>query len=48
MSAVVYESRREADERASLPRGPVADAVDETVKLWAELEADEADPRAGS
>jgi ATP-dependent RNA helicase HelY len=42
---VLYESRREGDERAPAPRGPVADAVDATVKLWAELEADEADRR---
>jgi ATP-dependent RNA helicase HelY len=42
VSVVVYESRREAEERASLPRGAVADAVDATLKLWAEVEADEA------
>ncbi|HEU4424210.1 MAG TPA: helicase-related protein, partial [Pilimelia sp.] len=42
VSVVLYEARRESDERASLPRGPVEDAVDATVKIWAELEADEA------
>jgi ATP-dependent RNA helicase HelY len=42
VSVVLYEARREGDERASVPRGPVSDAVDETVKIWAELEADEA------
>ncbi len=42
VSVVVFESRREAEERASVPRGPVGDAVDETVKIWSELEADEA------
>jgi ATP-dependent RNA helicase HelY len=42
VSVVLYEARREADERASVPRGPVTDAVDATVKMWAELEADEA------
>jgi len=42
VSVVVYESRRDGDDRASVPRGPVADAVDETLKLWSELEADEA------
>jgi ATP-dependent RNA helicase HelY len=42
VSVVLYEARREADERASVPRGPVCDAVDATVKIWAELEADEA------
>jgi ATP-dependent RNA helicase HelY len=42
VSMVLYESRREGDERASVPRGPVSDAVDATVKLWSELEAEEA------
>jgi ATP-dependent RNA helicase HelY len=42
VSVVLYEARREADERASLPRGAVADAVDATLKMWAEIEADEA------
>lgn len=42
VSVVLYEARREGDERASVPRGPVADAVDATVTLWAEVEADEA------
>ena len=28
--------------RGSVPRGPVCDAVDRTVSLWTELEADEA------
>jgi ATP-dependent RNA helicase HelY len=42
VSVVVYEARREGDERASVPRGPVSAAVDETVKIWSELEADEA------
>ncbi len=41
VSVVVYEARRESDERASLPRGPVSDAVDATMKVWAELESDE-------
>ncbi|HEX6969698.1 MAG TPA: DEAD/DEAH box helicase [Micromonosporaceae bacterium] len=43
VSVLVYESRREGEERASLPRGPVADAVASTLKLWSELEADEAE-----
>ncbi|MDG4826377.1 DEAD/DEAH box helicase [Asanoa sp. WMMD1127] len=42
VSVVLYEARRENDERASIPRGPIADAIDETMKIWAELEADEA------
>ncbi|MFE9690289.1 DEAD/DEAH box helicase [Micromonospora sp. NPDC005806] len=42
VSVVVFEARRDVDERASLPRGAVADAVDETLKLWSDIEADEA------
>ncbi|HKT04913.1 MAG TPA: DEAD/DEAH box helicase [Rugosimonospora sp.] len=43
VSVVVYEARRETDERASLPRGPVCDAVDATLRIWSELERDEAE-----
>ncbi|MFS8479538.1 MAG: DEAD/DEAH box helicase [Micromonosporaceae bacterium] len=42
VSVVVYEARREGEERASVPRGPVAEAVEETLKLWEELESEEA------
>jgi ATP-dependent RNA helicase HelY len=42
VSMVLYESRREGDERASVPRGPTQDAVGACQKLWAEIEADEA------
>jgi ATP-dependent RNA helicase HelY len=42
-SVVVFEARRETDERASVPRGPVTDAIDETLKVWSELEAAEAE-----
>jgi ATP-dependent RNA helicase HelY len=42
VSTVVYEARRDGEERASVPRGPVADAVDATLALWSRLEADEA------
>ncbi|MGC5053452.1 DEAD/DEAH box helicase [Micromonospora sp. DT48] len=42
VSVVVFEARRDVDERPSLPRGAVAEAVDETLKLWGEIEADEA------
>jgi ATP-dependent RNA helicase HelY len=38
---VLYEARREAEDRPSVPRGPVSEAVDSTVKLWAELESAE-------
>jgi len=41
VSVVVYEARRDVDERASVPRGAVAQAIDETLKLWAEIEAEE-------
>jgi ATP-dependent RNA helicase HelY len=43
VSIVLYEARRETDDRPSVPRGPLADAVDATLSLWAKLEADEAD-----
>jgi ATP-dependent RNA helicase HelY len=42
VSVVLYEARRESDERASLPRGAVTEAVERTVQIWSELEADEA------
>ncbi|HET8680836.1 MAG TPA: RNA helicase, partial [Micromonosporaceae bacterium] len=41
VSVVLYEARREGDDRVSTPRGPVADAIDETLKIWTEIEADE-------
>jgi ATP-dependent RNA helicase HelY len=41
VSVVVYASRREGDEPAAAPHGPVAEVIDATGKLWAELEADE-------
>jgi ATP-dependent RNA helicase HelY len=43
VSVVLYEARREADDRASVPRGPVAEAVDATLKLWSDLEREEAE-----
>ncbi|BCJ56470.1 hypothetical protein Asp14428_79450 [Actinoplanes sp. NBRC 14428] len=42
VSMVLYESRRESDERASVPKGPASDAVDACHKLWAEIESQEA------
>ena len=42
VSMVLYESRREGDERASVPKGPTTAAVDACAKLWAEIESDEA------
>ncbi|HKD99147.1 MAG TPA: DEAD/DEAH box helicase, partial [Micromonosporaceae bacterium] len=41
VSVVVYEARRDTEERASVPYGPVGDAVDATVALWAALSAQE-------
>ncbi|GAA0807134.1 DEAD/DEAH box helicase [Spirilliplanes yamanashiensis] len=43
VSVVLYESRRDGEERASIPRGPVADAIDATGKLWAGIQAEEQD-----
>jgi ATP-dependent RNA helicase HelY len=42
-SMVLYESRREGDDRASVPKGPITAAVDACTKLWGEISADEAD-----
>ncbi|HEX6754831.1 MAG TPA: DEAD/DEAH box helicase, partial [Mycobacteriales bacterium] len=41
VSALVYESRRDAEGPARLPDGPVRDALAATNRLWAELEEDE-------
>jgi ATP-dependent RNA helicase HelY len=41
VSVVVYEPRRDTDEPTAAPRGPVAEAIVETRKLWADLEAEE-------
>ena len=41
VSALVYESRREDGGIARVPAGAVANALDATVRLWSELEADE-------
>ena len=40
ISALVYEARRDAT-TPRVPAGPVSDALAATVRLWAELEADE-------
>jgi ATP-dependent RNA helicase HelY len=42
VSMVLYESRREGDERATVPKGATTEAVDACQKLWAEIESDEA------
>jgi ATP-dependent RNA helicase HelY len=41
VSALVYESRRDDAAPPRVPVGPVSDALAATVRLWAELEADE-------
>ena len=41
VSAVVYEPRRDGEVAVQVPRGPVADAIDATRKLWSELAAEE-------
>jgi ATP-dependent RNA helicase HelY len=38
VSVVLYEARRETEDRASVPRGELIEAVDNTLKVWAELE----------
>ncbi|GAA2715213.1 DEAD/DEAH box helicase [Actinoplanes palleronii] len=43
VSMVLYESRREGEDRASVPKGPIAAAVDACAKLWGEIAADEAE-----
>ncbi len=42
VSVVLYEARREVEERGALPRGPLNDAVDRILGVWSALEADEA------
>jgi ATP-dependent RNA helicase HelY len=41
VSALVYESRREAEAPVRLPEGQVRGALEETRRLWTELEEDE-------
>jgi len=43
VSMVLYESRREGDDRVSVPKGQIAAAVDDCTKLWAEIAAEEGD-----
>ncbi|MEU4692811.1 DEAD/DEAH box helicase [Actinoplanes sp. NPDC023714] len=43
VSMVLYESRREGEDRASVPKGPITAAVDACAKLWGEIAADEAE-----
>jgi ATP-dependent RNA helicase HelY len=41
VSTVVYEARREGEDRAGVPRGPVSDAIGEMLRLWEGIEHDE-------
>jgi ATP-dependent RNA helicase HelY len=41
VSALVYESRRDNGPVPRVPSGAISDALDATVRLWAELESDE-------
>jgi ATP-dependent RNA helicase HelY len=41
ISVLVYEARRDIAAAPRVPQGPVSDALAATVRLWAELEADE-------
>jgi ATP-dependent RNA helicase HelY len=41
VSALVYESRREAEAPVRLPEGLVREALEETRRLWSDLESDE-------
>jgi len=43
VSVVVYEARREAEETANVPRGPVGTAIAATLDVWQELAAAEAE-----
>ncbi len=43
VSMVLYESRREGEDRASVPKGTVSAAVDACAKLWGEIAADESE-----
>jgi ATP-dependent RNA helicase HelY len=41
ISVVIFEARRESDDRASLPRGPVTDAVEGILRIYGGLAAEE-------
>ena len=41
VSALVYESRRDNGQMPQVPSGAVAEALGDTVRIWAELEGDE-------
>ena len=41
VSIVLYESRRETEERAAVPHGALSDAIGDTLELWQGLASDE-------
>jgi ATP-dependent RNA helicase HelY len=43
VSTVVYEARRETEDRASLPRGPVTDAVEGILRVYGDIIGEERD-----
>ncbi|GAA4586445.1 ATP-dependent RNA helicase HelY [Actinoplanes octamycinicus] len=43
VSMVLYESRREGEDRASVPKGPISGAVDACAKLWSEIAMEESE-----
>jgi ATP-dependent RNA helicase HelY len=43
VSVVVYEARRESEDRTSLPRGPVTDAVEDILRIYGDLIGEERD-----
>jgi ATP-dependent RNA helicase HelY len=42
VSTVLFEARREGEERASVPYGTVSETIDETQRLWESIASDEA------
>ncbi len=43
VAAIVYEARGPGEEPGAVPRGPLADALAATARVWAEVEADESE-----
>ena len=41
VSSVVYEARREAEDRAGVPQGKVSDAIDRMLRIWEGIEREE-------
>jgi ATP-dependent RNA helicase HelY len=41
VSTVLFEARREGEERASVPYGTISEAIDDTRRIWASIASDE-------